>query len=276
MSLRHARVLVALALTLGAMLLVACRVGPRPQDTPEAGSSAPPASGGASTGGADGAAGPLGPYLHEKATMSGESFVADWFTFRLASVELRLVDVGASRELSRALETDDDELAVNAGFFDERDAPLGLSRSRGARLSVFAPKLSGGVLEVDGDRGTLFESETYDKVRTPSFAVQCRPRLVVAGHANVKSDDKKRAERTALCLREGGRTLSVVVLENGERGPSLFAVGRYLEARGCEDALSLDGGPSTGVVYRGEGGPIERPLRGPIRQAIVVRRRVSP
>lgn len=274
MTSRPARVL--LALWLGVTALSACRVGPSTQDAPEAGASAPFASTGPGVRGADGTTGSAGAYHHEKATMTGESFAADWFTFRLASVELRIVDVGASRELPRALESDDDMLAVNAGFFDEHDAPLGLSRSRGARLSAFAPKLSGGVLEVDGDRGTLFESETYDKVRTPTFAVQCRPRLVVGGHANVRSDDKKRAERTALCLRDGGKTLSVVVVENGERGPSLFAVGRYLEARGCEDALSLDGGPSTGVVYRGEGGPIERPLRGPIRQAIVVRRRVSP
>jgi uncharacterized protein YigE (DUF2233 family) len=205
--------------------------------------------------------------------MSGESFTADWFTFPLATVGLRIVDVGASRELLRALEADDDVLAVNAGFFDEHDAPLGLSRSRGATLSAFAPKLSGGVLEVDGDTATLFETETYDKKRTPAFAVQCRPRLVVAGRANVRSDDKKRAERTALCLRDGGKTLSVVVLENEERGPSLFATGHYLEARGCHDALSLDGGPSTGVVYRGPGEPVELPLRGPIRQAIVIRRR---
>lgn len=268
-----ARVGLVSTAALAAATFLACRVGPSTHDAPDAAASAPLAHEGPSAAGTDGAPSPAEPHHREKATSSGESFTADWFTFRLASVGLRIVDVGASRELGRALETDDDLLAVNAGFFDDHDAPLGLSRSRGATLSAFAPKLSGGVLEVDGDTGALFETETYDKKRTPAFAVQCRPRLVVSGHANVRSDDKKRAERTTLCLRDGGKVLSVVVLENEERGPSLFATGHYLETRGCHDALSLDGGPSTGVVYRSAGGPVELPLRGPIRQAIVIRRR---
>jgi uncharacterized protein YigE (DUF2233 family) len=213
---------------------------------------------------------------HESARAGDETFEADWFSFALADVRVSIVDVQATRDLARTLSKPEAVFATNAGFFDERDAPLGLSVTGGARMSAFAPKLSGGVLEIDHGKATLFETETYDRARLPDFAVQCRPRLVVAGHPNVRSDDKKRAERTAVCLREGGTKLAFVIAKNAERGPSLFALGRYLAEKGCHDALSLDGGPSTGAVYQGPGGLEEMPLRGPIRQAILVTRPKAP
>jgi hypothetical protein len=59
-------------------------------------------------------------------------------------------------------------------------------------------------------------------------------------------------------------------------GPSLFALGRFLARRGCENALNLDGGPSTGVAWRerGDGGGITQLApRRPIRHAVVFKRR---
>ena len=142
--------------------------------------------------------------------------------------------------------------------------------SRGVRRSRFSRPLSGGVLEVTGAEAAVLETESYDAARAPELAVQCRPRLVVGGKANVRRDDGKRAERTAVCLRDRGRTLAFVIAKDAERGPSLYALGRYLEAKGCSDALSLDGGPSTGAAFFGPRGREELALRGPIQQAIVV------
>jgi len=146
-------------------------------------------------------------------------------------------------------------------------------------VSRLAPALSGGVVTWDGDRAKLWESESFAMPDGARFAVQCRPRLVVAGAPNVKSDDGHRSERTALCLRDGGRSIDVVIVKGasgggGESaGPSLFALGRYLAQRGCEDALNLDGGPSTGVAWR-ENGAIRvlAPAR-PVRHAVTFRRR---
>jgi hypothetical protein len=86
-------------------------------------------------------------------------------------------------------------------------------------------------------------------------------------------DDGQRAERTALCLRDDGRTIDVVIAKSPEGGPSLFALARYLARTGCDDALNLDGGPSTGAAWReGDSVRVEAP-RGAIRHAVVVRRR---
>lgn len=258
-------------------LLVSCRVGSAdPIDASPAPSPSGLPSGTSSSSSRTKAHAPPEVHSHEETVVEGERLVVDTFTFALADVSLALVDVGATRDLGATLKSADDVLTVNAGFFDEHDAPVGLSRSNKAQLSAFAPKLSGGVLEVHHGVATLLETETYDTARAPDFAVQCRPRLVVAGKANVKSDDKKRAERTSVCILGNGKRLSFAIIKNEEKGPSLFALGRYLAQKGCRDALALDGGPSTGAVYAGPNGKLEWPLRGPVRQAIVVTRRKTP
>lgn len=249
-------------------LVAGCRVG-----GPDGADAAPEKPSLPTAPKTDGAARPDNTHAHEATTVDGERFVVDTFTFDLARVSLRIADVGATREIDKTLKGPEDVLAVNAGFFDDHDAPVGLSRSAKVELSPFAPKLSGGVLEIDHGNASLFETETYDPKRAPELAVQCRPRLVVDGKPNVRSDDKKRAERTAVCIHPGGKRISFSIATNAERGPSLFALGHYLAEKGCRDALALDGGPSTGAVYEGPGGRVELPLRGPIRQAIVVTRR---
>src|SRR5262249_21620064 len=139
------------------------------------------------------------------------------------------------------------ELVVNAGFFDPDGKPIGLAVSDGAVLSRLRTNLSGGVLTSDGSRAELFPAEGFTLSDGTKFAIQCRPRLVVDQNANVKSDDGKRAERTALCTRDEGRTVDVVIVrgsDDGESpGPSLFALARHLTNGGCEAALNLDGGP---------------------------------
>lgn len=201
--------------------------------------------------------------------------VRTW-SFALDRYEMRMVDAGMSTALDALLSQSDAELVVNGGFFDPQGKPVGLVVSEGAVVSRLAPGLSGGVVTWDGERAKLWESESFAMPDGARFAVQCRPRLVVDGAPNVKSDDGHRSERTALCLRDGGKSIDVVIVKgsSGESpGPSLFALGRYLAQRGCEGALNLDGGPSTGVAWR-ENGAVRllAPAR-PVRHAVSFRRR---
>ena len=202
--------------------------------------------------------------------------VKTW-TRSLEAYELAIEDVGMTTALDAVLEKTGGDLVVNGGFFDDKGKALGLTMSNGIRLSPLAKKLSGGVLTVAGDRkkAELFETESFDPPEGLKFAVQCRPRLVVRREANVKSDDGKRSERTALCLRDGGKTIEALVVKGGEGGPSLFALGKWLATHGCEEALNLDGGPSTGAAWREDGTGEKKLLapRGPIRHAIVFKKR---
>lgn len=222
------------------------------------------------------------------AASSAKEIVEDGFrhevetwSFPLADHDLTIEDVGMGRGLDTLLETRPEAaLVVNGGFFDPEGRALGLALSKGALLSKLARTASGGVVTFDGTRARLHETESFSMPEGTRFAIQCRPRLVVSGVPNVKRDDGKRSERTALCLRDGGTTLDVVVVKAGTEnaaevpGPSLFALAQHLAARGCEDALNLDGGPSTGVAARTADGGTTRALpRGPVRHAIVVTRR---
>lgn len=197
--------------------------------------------------------------------------VRTW-SFGLDRYELRIEDANLTTALDTVLTRTEAELVVNGGFFDPDGKPVGLVVSNGAVLSRLAKKLSGGVLTWDGTRADLFAAEDFVLPDGGTFAIQCRPRLVVDGHAHVKSDDGKRAERTALCTREEGRILDVVIVrgsDDGESpGPSLFALAQYLADAGCESALNLDGGPSTGVAWReGDGVKLLAP-RGPVRHVV--------
>jgi uncharacterized protein YigE (DUF2233 family) len=205
----------------------------------------------------------------------GESFRAHAWTFATADVSFAIVDLGMHRTLEDALGPGD-RLAINGGFFDTDGAALGLTVSRGKRLSRFSETMSGGVFSITHGIARVDATEDYDATRAVDFAVQCRPRLVVAGKANVKRSDGHGAERTALCVREGGRTVEVVVAipAGTDAGPSLFAMGHYLaEQLHCDDALNLDGGPSTGAAYRAASSDaaVSRVTpRGPLRHAVVV------
>jgi len=199
------------------------------------------------------------------------------WSFGLDRYELRIEDAAMTTALDKVLTRSGAELVVNGGFFDPDGKPVGLVVSGGAVLSRLRTNLSGGVFTSNGSRAELFASEGFSLPDGATFAVQCRPRLVVDGSANVKGDDGKRAERTALCARDGGRTVDVVIVrgsDDGEsRGPSLFAFARYLADSGCEAALNLDGGPSTGVAWReGEDVKLLAP-RGQVRHVIAFHER---
>jgi len=197
------------------------------------------------------------------------------FALPLDRFHLEVVDRPMSRDLDGPLRRTAADLAVNAGFFDERDQPLGLVVSQGRTLSPWRAALGGGVLGISsGGVGTLYAAEDFVAPPELQVAIQCRPRLVVDGVVNVRSDDGRRAARTALCLRDRGSVLDVVVVRAiPQQGPTLMELARALVDRGCVDALNLDGGPSTGVAWRqGDAVHALEPL-GPIRQALLASRR---
>ncbi|WP_394834585.1 phosphodiester glycosidase family protein [Pendulispora rubella] len=206
-----------------------------------------------------------------------EAYPVRHFSYALADVNVSIEDAGMRPSLAPMLERPDALLAVNGGFFDSNGKALGLAISQGHSLAPFAPRLSGGVFGIEGERGWLSETESFVAPSKVDFAVQCRPRLVVDGKVNIRSDDGKRAERTAICLREHGTVLDFFIVRSDQTdhmlGPSLFALAQHLAEFGCEEALNLDGGPSTGAAFWQDGKVQHLPPRGPIRHAIVVRAR---
>ena len=193
-------------------------------------------------------------------------------SFDVSAVRLTIEDVHMSVRLDDVLARTSAELVVNGGFFGIDGSPLGLAISEGKTLSRYSKDMSGGVLWVRDGVAHLSATEDYEAAPA-DFAVQCRPRLVVGSRVNLHGDDGRRARRTAICLRDGGRSIEFVAATGiaGGPEPTLFALATELAALGCEEALNLDGGPSTGWASRGDGGVTYEPPRAPVRHAIAVR-----
>jgi uncharacterized protein YigE (DUF2233 family) len=213
----------------------------------------------------------------EVAASDGSSYRLHRFRFRLATTDIDVVDLAFSRTLAETLESSGAALVINGGYWDPEREPEGLTIVDGEERVPLAPRLGGGVLVVDGGVGRLLDVEAPDFVapRQVDFAQQCMPRIVVDGANNIRRDDGRRADRTALCLRDEGRTLDVYIARGddptGHGGPSLFAFGELLVAEGCEDVLNLDGGSSTGAVYRADEGAQRLSPRVDLRLALTFR-----
>ena len=171
--------------------------------------------------------------------------------------------------------------AVNGGFFEADGAPSGLLSSHGRRMGEFNGRGGSGILIISERRARLVPAEGDAASVEGDVALQCGPRLVEPdGSLGIRSDDGKRASRTVACIREGGAELNLVVAwtRNSDRdGPGLFETAQWLreplvsgDKTGCEAALNLDGGPSTGVVLRELTDELHKPF-GRVPFAIAVR-----
>lgn len=216
----------------------------------------------------------------ELTTVEGDdSFRLLVFTIPLDRFRLRAIDVAMTKDFAPVLEREGAALVMNGGFFDRQSKAEGLVISDGKTLAPKSVSLGGGIVAIAKDRSTLFAAEAYPTERTADFAIQARPRLVVKSASNIGSDDGRSAERTALCLREEGRVLEVVIArgETPGKGPTLALLADMLVSRGCEDALNLDGGPSTGAAWREGSGDIASVApRGGVRFAVAITTKKAP
>lgn len=224
---------------------------------------------------------PLGPTITPDVRPvmpeGGKAYTLSRFRFDLSTTTIDVVDLAFERTLSDALEESGAQLAINGGYWDTELAPEGLTRVAGEELAEFSRSLGGGVLVVDDGVARVLDAEAPD-LDVPSdadFAQQCMPRIVVDGALNIRRDDGRHADRTALCLRDEGRTLDVYVARgedpDGHGGPTLWTFGEELVAEGCESALNLDGGGSTGAVWRGADGITRLPPRVALRLALLLK-----
>lgn len=140
---------------------------------------------------------------------------------------------------------------VNGGYFDPQFRPTGWLVDADRELAPRQNRAQGGVLALR--RGGLYIGPLSAVPFQPSFALQNSPRLVEPGGAvGIRSDDRKRAARTLACDADGRLHLVVIAAPVGD-GPTLLEAAQLLAADpgqgglGCDAALNLDGGPSTGI-----------------------------
>lgn len=154
-----------------------------------------------------------------------------------AEMGLRLAGAPAFRERVHGL------AAVNGGYFDPDYKPLGLLVSQGRELSHLR-QVDHGVFAVAGGRALLDHARTFHAPPDLEFAVECGPRLLVAGQApHFRRTDV--ARRVAIGLDAAGRVLlavsdGVLTLDEFARSLAQPEPG----GPGLRDVLNLDGGSS--------------------------------
>lgn len=177
------------------------------------------------------------------------------FRLPVASLRAEVVDLQYRTSLADAL--GDADVIINGGYWgfahDARRVLIGLVHAGGRELSPLRRQLDGGVLVLSGGLASIQPSRGYQKPSNLDLAVQCSPRLLAAGSVIPKLKEQGRAARTAVCVRDGGKTLDLYLTEPRDLGPSLSDLAQFLLAQGCEYALNLDGGPSTAAGYREQG-----------------------
>ena len=75
-------------------------------------------------------------------------------------------------------------------------------------------------------------------------------------------------------MRDDGRRIEAILAHRKgplPGGPTLTMLAEMLVSRGCESALDLDGGPSSGAAWQGEGRVEVRSPRAAIRHAVTIR-----
>ena len=169
------------------------------------------------------------------------------------------------RQKSRAI------AVVNGGYFDPQGHSLGLRISDNKRLQNLHPA-DWGVFLVENNRARIIHTRDYKALRAQGKtyrvleAIQCGPRLVVAGKfTKLKA---QWARRTALGIDRKGRV--VIAIADGELS---FAAWQkvWRDDLGCPNALNLDGGGSTQLSLRA--GKTTRDVSGlwPVPDAVCVR-----
>ena len=176
------------------------------------------------------------------------------FRLHVAHLHAEVVDLRYTTPLADAL--GDADLVVNGGFwgwFKSERRVIGLLASQGRTLSPLKAALSGGVLYLHGGKASIVPSRRFHGPADLDLAVQCRPQLLKSGKVEPELNARYHAARTAVCVREAGRTLDVYVTDPSGIGPSLQDLGAWLSTQGCEHALNLDGGPSTAAAFHDQG-----------------------
>ena len=139
---------------------------------------------------------------------------------------------------------------MNANFFDEQFRPLGVVMSNGKELNRPHPVSWQSVFLVTGD-GTprIVLVEEWKSVRDDArMAVQCGPRLIVAG----KPTDAREAppsQRAGVCVTAEKQALFFATPAGREL--TVKETTALLSGLGCRDAMLFDGGHSVQLHLAG-------------------------
>ena len=180
---------------------------------------------------------------------------ADGHIFRmdLEKVGLRVLAAGGPttrREVDVIARSLEDVIATNASFFDDKDRAMGMVIDQGRAISKRIIPSWGALVIQDGQAAIYPGSKLATLSATKlDLVVQGTPRWVIDGV--VPKLKAQEARRTAICAQNHFVTLVVATTPvQAQPFAQFLARSRDKGGLGCEQALNLDGGPSTQLAAR--------------------------
>jgi len=201
------------------------------------------------------------------ATVPGKAWSVIDFTVELSRARLVIGEKPGGGRLSELI-PEGAIAAINGAFFEHDFTPHGWLIKNGVEVHAKTERSPHHVFAVKGTQ--VFGGHWEDLHFAPELALQNFPLLVEHGAARIVwSDTDNQNPRTFACDAGGGVVHLVVVLPGADSGPTLFdtaalaALPRVLGGFGCNSAVNLDGGPSSGYWVRASAGVefTEAPVR---------------
>jgi len=181
--------------------------------------------------------------------------------------------------LAGAMHVFDCVAGCNGSFFNQNPwAPVGLMISAGRRIgSCDRDSWMKGLLVVRGNRMALESSASFQDTPDITEAIQAGPWLVRNGTAETDNENRMLAKRTFIC--HDGRGLWAIGASDPCTLPELAQFLKCSEVTtilDIRDALNFDGGPSTGLWCRQEGGNVYLQERWTVRNYVGIVPRFAP
>ncbi len=150
--------------------------------------------------------------------------------------------------------------AINGGYFDEYDKPLGYLKVKGREINdyIATPLIYSGVFSVKNGKATIFHRDTFHPLSCDE-ALQAGPRLIYDGILTTGVDRtidyKKEARRAGIAIDKKGRVVAFITspssAEINWKDLRTFLMRKENEG-GIEprDVMNLDGGSSTQLYIK--------------------------
>lgn len=133
-------------------------------------------------------------------------------------------------------------IAINAGFFDENYAPLGLRINNHKQYSKIKKISWWGIFYIKNNKPYITNIKNFDHSSKINFAIQSGPRLIING--KIPSLKKGHAERSAMGINDKKEVI-LLVTENSPISTTTLAKTMKAYPINCQYAINLDGGSST-------------------------------
>ncbi len=158
-------------------------------------------------------------------------------------------------------------VAINGGYFDGNGHSMGLRVSQKRQTSPLR-RADWGVFWIQKGRARINHTRDYPSKIRPDEALQCGPRLVVAGRVTDLLPQSSR--RSGVGIDARGRV--VLAVADGPLSLEAWAQAwAKSDGLGCRDALNLDGGPSSQLAFVGKNGAEDVAGGWPVPDALVIR-----